>query len=99
MKTPLDEVLFRLMDEHPGWAACLAPEDACLLRRRRQGASLKELGAGLGMTVPGVRRRLYGDGCGQRRSGGVLGKLRGLAMRERRAALAEAQAGHAIGAD
>lgn len=83
MKTQLDEMLFRLMDAHPDWKFRLAPDDADLLLRRRQGASLRDLGERVGMTVAGVRARLYGEGCGLMRSGGVLGKLRGLAVRKR----------------
>jgi hypothetical protein len=86
MKTTLDEALFRLLDAHPDWISRLAPADADLLLRRRQGASLRALGALSGLTPAGVRARLYGQGCGRLvRSGGVLGKLRGLAMQERRA--------------
>lgn len=85
MRTPLDEVLFRLLDLHPEWSSFLSPEDAEMLLRRRQGASLKELAAQAGLTVAGVRLRLYGEGHGRVRTGGVLGRLRGLTRRERRA--------------
>jgi hypothetical protein len=83
MKTPLDEALFRLLDAHPDWISCLALADAELLLRRRQGATLRELADLTGLTSGAVRARLYGRGHGRVRSGGVLGKLRGLAMRER----------------
>lgn len=83
--TPLDEAIFHLLDEHPGWIACLAPADADLVRRRREGASLLELALAAGLSTGGVRTRLYGQGRGQIRSGGVLGRLRGLAQRERMA--------------
>lgn len=84
MKTPLDEALFRLMDAHSDWARALSAADADLLMRRRQGATLPELAVEEGLTPAGVRFRLYGTGHGRVRQGGILGKLRGIRMRERR---------------
>lgn len=85
MLTPLDEAIFRLLEEHPDWITSLAPDDAELVIRRREGASLQELAVMAGLSTGGVRTRLYGKGRGQVRSGGVLGRLRGLAMRKRKA--------------
>lgn len=84
MRKPLDQSLFRLMDALPDWSAVLSPQEADLLQRRRQGATLKELAAQIGLSPAGVRARLYGMGAGGLRHGGILGKMRGLAMRQRR---------------
>lgn len=80
-QTTLDDALFRLLGAHPEWLSHLAPSDVDLVMRRWRGASFRELGELAGLTPSGVRVRLYGRGHGRVRSGGVLGKLRGLARR------------------
>ncbi|HEY3367740.1 MAG TPA: hypothetical protein VGK74_22000 [Symbiobacteriaceae bacterium] len=85
MFTQLDSSLFRLIDAHPEWLLTLSPEQRQLMERRRSGATLNELAGELNLTKAGVRLRLYGKGNGLKRSGGILGELRRLFGRKRRA--------------
>ncbi|MGE5676015.1 MAG: hypothetical protein ACM3XM_19430 [Mycobacterium leprae] len=84
MRTELDALLFALMERNPEWTELLTADEVQMVLLRQQGASLERIAAGWGMTKAGVRLRLYGNGCGKRRSGGVLGQLRNLDRRKAR---------------
>lgn len=73
----LDAILRTLVAEIPDWRLALEATDAELVRLRLDGVSLQELSARTGLTVPGVRFRLYGAGHGGCRHGGAMGRLRG----------------------
>lgn len=82
--TKLDKAIFGLLDANPTWIYALPVPDQQLVHRRRSGATFRELALDLALTPAGVRLRLYGEGAGLRRHGGVLGRLHGMVLQERR---------------
>lgn len=78
MRTGLDATLLRLVEARPDWRQYLDPRELLLVERRLNGASLRQLAGEFGCTAPGVRVRLFGEGHGLVRRGGILWRLRKL---------------------
>ena len=84
MHTNLDRMIIALLERIPDWREILPAEDVELVEQRLAGASLRKIAEASQLTPPGVRVRLYGEGYGGNRSGGVLGRLRTCLRRELR---------------
>lgn len=81
MRTRLDEALFALADAHPEWVQSLSQEQQHILLLRRQGVRLHQIAAEYGLSKAAIRSRLYGEGMGLKRAGGILGHFRWLHTR------------------
>lgn len=75
MNSALDQYLMGLVERFPTWRSVLPPQEAELVEARLAGLSLTDLAERAGLTVAGLRHRLYGGGAGLKRRGGALGRL------------------------
>jgi|GEM_PF-4380761 len=83
--TNLDQWLLTLIEKVPGWRSLMSAEDIWLVEHRLTGAALRELADETKLTQAGVRARLYGEGHGRIRRGGVIGQLNRTLKRRHRA--------------